>query len=272
MLFCPSFTQSERFLQTDQLIIRLQVVVVINFISMLMRNAFENVFKSDAVVWWAATFCTPSSTRDKLLHLSNSKSFAMSCSRSCNLFEAVGNLLTVTLYLQDTLSRFHRPGLQKIDLRVYVASAPTRTLALHKSKSCRAVSAQHNHSRRAIAQFAPLLSRCDSFASTTNQRHQLGFSRTQTKHVLFLGRRIHGIPVFSTEPLTHTAIPEQLRRSLTSPAQSASVITTTEPCGMSAIPGTSRLQPTIMLHAGFPTKYLSKRLMLISSRVVAVPT
>ena len=29
-----------------------------------------------------------------------------------------------------------------------------------------------------------------------------------------------------------------------------------------------RLQPTIMLHAGFPTKYLSKRLMLISSRVV----
>ena len=28
MLFCPSFTQFERFLQTDQLIIRLQVVVV----------------------------------------------------------------------------------------------------------------------------------------------------------------------------------------------------------------------------------------------------
>ena len=28
MLFCPSFTQSERFLQTDQLIIRLQVVVM----------------------------------------------------------------------------------------------------------------------------------------------------------------------------------------------------------------------------------------------------
>ena len=46
MLFCPSFTQSERFLQTDQLIIRLQVVVVINFIRMLMRNVFENVFKS----------------------------------------------------------------------------------------------------------------------------------------------------------------------------------------------------------------------------------
>ena len=59
MLFCHSFTQSERFLQTDQLIIRLQVVVVTNFIRMLMRNVFVNVFKSDAVIWWAAIFRTP---------------------------------------------------------------------------------------------------------------------------------------------------------------------------------------------------------------------
>ena len=58
MMFCPSFTQSERFLQTDQLIIRLQVVVVTNFICMLMRNVFVNVFKSDAVVWWAVIFRT----------------------------------------------------------------------------------------------------------------------------------------------------------------------------------------------------------------------
>ena len=57
MLFCPSFTQSERFLQTDQLIIRLQVVVVTNVIRMLMRNVIVNVFKSDAVIWWAAIFC-----------------------------------------------------------------------------------------------------------------------------------------------------------------------------------------------------------------------
>ena len=56
MLFCPSFTQSERFLQTDQLIIRLQVVVVTNFIRILMRSVFVNVFKSDAVIWWAAFF------------------------------------------------------------------------------------------------------------------------------------------------------------------------------------------------------------------------
>ena len=70
MLFCPSFTQSERFLQTDPLIIRLQVVVVINFIRIMMRNVFVNVFKSDAVIWWAAIFCTLSSMFNKLLHLS----------------------------------------------------------------------------------------------------------------------------------------------------------------------------------------------------------
>ena len=70
MLFCSSFTQSERFLPTDQLIIRLQVVVVTNFIRMLMRNVFVNVFKPDAVTWWAAIFRTSSSMFDKLLHLS----------------------------------------------------------------------------------------------------------------------------------------------------------------------------------------------------------
>ena len=56
MLFCPSFTQSERFLQTDQLITRLQVVVMTNFIRMLIRTVIANVFKSDAVIWWAAIF------------------------------------------------------------------------------------------------------------------------------------------------------------------------------------------------------------------------
>ena len=46
---------------------------------------------------------------------------------------------------------------------------------------------------------------------------------------------------FQQKLLTQTAIPELLRQSLTSPAQSASVITTTEPCGVPAIPGTSIL-------------------------------
>ena len=136
MLFCSSFTQSERFLQTDQLIIRLQVVIVTNFIRMLMRNVFVNVFKSDAVIWWAAIFRTSSSMFDKLLHLSKSESFSMSCSRGHDLREAIGNLLTVVMNLQDTLSRFHRPGLHKVDLRVHVANASTRTLAFHESQSC----------------------------------------------------------------------------------------------------------------------------------------
>ena len=59
MLFCPSFTQSERFLQTDQLITRLPVVVMTNFTRMLSGNVIVNVFKSDAVIWWAAIFRNP---------------------------------------------------------------------------------------------------------------------------------------------------------------------------------------------------------------------
>ena len=133
MSFYSSFTQSERFFQIDQLIVRLQVVAVTNFIRMLMRNVFVNVFRSDAVMWWAAIFRTPSSMFDNLLHLSKTKSFAMSWSRSCNFCEAVGNLLTVTMYLQDTLSSFHCPGLHSLDLRVHVASASTHALTFHES-------------------------------------------------------------------------------------------------------------------------------------------
>ena len=62
MLFCPSFTQSERFLQTDQLITRLQVVVMTNFIRTLMSDVIVNVFMSGAVIWWAAIFRTPHRT------------------------------------------------------------------------------------------------------------------------------------------------------------------------------------------------------------------
>ena len=63
MLFCPSFTQSERFLHTDQLIARLQVVVMTNFKRMLSGNEDVIVFKSDAVIWWAAIFRTNGGTR-----------------------------------------------------------------------------------------------------------------------------------------------------------------------------------------------------------------
>ena len=136
ILFCPSFTQSERFLQTDQLITRLQVVVMTNFIRMLTGNVIVNVFKSDVVIWLAAIFRTPSSMFDKLLHLSKSQGSAMSRLRSHDLHEAIRNLLTVAMHLQDTLSRFHRPGLHEVDLRVHVASASTCTLTFHESQSC----------------------------------------------------------------------------------------------------------------------------------------
>ena len=55
MLFCSYFTQFEHFLQTSSSP-DFVVVVMTNIIRMLMRNVFENVFKSDAVIWWAAIF------------------------------------------------------------------------------------------------------------------------------------------------------------------------------------------------------------------------
>ena len=84
------------------------VVVMTNFIRILMRTVFRErvqVRCSDLV---GSDLPHPlSSMFDKLLHLSKSESFAMSCSRRRDLREAVGNLLTVTTYPQDTLSRFH---------------------------------------------------------------------------------------------------------------------------------------------------------------------
>ena len=138
MLFCHSYTQPERFLHTDQLITRLRRVEPATCCShdglhshVVAKRDRERVqVRCSDVVGSGSS--APSSMFDILLHLSQSKS----CSRSCNLCEAVGNLLTVTMHLQDTLSRFHRPGLHEKDLRVHVASASTRTLAFHESQSC----------------------------------------------------------------------------------------------------------------------------------------
>ena len=56
MLFCSSFTQSERFLQTDQLFIRLRSCGHDKLHSHVDEKVFVNVFKSDAVIWWAGIF------------------------------------------------------------------------------------------------------------------------------------------------------------------------------------------------------------------------
>ena len=65
-----------------------------NFMRMLSGNVSVNVFKSDAVFWWAAIFRTPSSMFDKMLRLSKLQGSAMSRVRSHNLLEAVSDLLS----------------------------------------------------------------------------------------------------------------------------------------------------------------------------------
>ena len=129
----------------------------------------------------------------------------MSCSRSCNLCEAVGNLLTVSMHLQDTLSRFHRPGLHNIDLRVHVASASTRftnpraaELSVHRT----IIPSEHLHnllhwSLVAIPSQAPPTS---AISSDSPELKQTMFCFLEDAHT--------GYHVFSLEPLTQTAIPE----------------------------------------------------------------
>ena len=89
-----ALTQSARYLHTDQLITNFdvlstqqRVVILTNFVRMSSGDVIVIVFKSGAVFWWAAILRTPSSMFDKLLYLSKSKSFAMSCSRTHNFRE-----------------------------------------------------------------------------------------------------------------------------------------------------------------------------------------
>ena len=146
-LFCPSFKQSERLLHTDQIFTSLQVAVMTNFIRMLSGNVTVNVFKADAAILRAAIFRTFSSIFDKLLHLSKSQGSAMNRLRRHDLPESIRHFLTVSMHLQDSLSRFHRPGLRNVDFRVNMESASTRTVAFHECQSCSTVHAQHNRPR-----------------------------------------------------------------------------------------------------------------------------
>ena len=89
MLFCLSFTQSERVFQTDRFIIRLRSCSHFKLHSHVderRARARAQVRCSDLV----------GSDLPHLLHLSKSESFAMRCSRRCNLCEALSNLLTVS--------------------------------------------------------------------------------------------------------------------------------------------------------------------------------
>ena len=270
MLFCPSFTQSERFLHTDHLITRLRRAEPATCCSHdklhshVVGNVIVNVFKSDAVIWWAAIFRTPHRCSTKLLHLSKSPGSAMSSMRSHDLREAISDLLTVSMHLQDSLSRFHRPGLHKVipscprgecvDSHLCVSRIPELL-----NCPCTAQSSQENSCTSCSVGLSSRFLR----KLHHPQCHQLGLTRTQANHVLFLGRRVHGIPRVFNRTLDPNCNARVAATIFDVPAPSGSVITTTEPCGVPAIPGTSRLQPMIMLHAGFTNTYLSKRLMLI---------
>ena len=133
----------------------------------------------------------------------------MSSLRSHYFRETLSDFLTVTMHLQDALSKYHCPGLNEVDLRVHVTSASTCNLALHESQRCCAVRAQDNHPRRAVAHLAPLVSRCDTLESSTHQCHQLSDS-PELKQTMFcyLEEAYTGYHMSSTEPFTQTAIPE----------------------------------------------------------------
>ena len=109
-----------------------RVGVMTNFMSLSTANVIVNVMESDAVFWWAAIFRTASLMFGKTMHLSKTQCSSMSSLRSHNFREAVSDLLTVTMHIQDALSRFHRPGLHEVDLCVHVASASTCTVSLHE--------------------------------------------------------------------------------------------------------------------------------------------
>ena len=118
-----SFTQSERVLQTDQLIIRLR-----------SRDKLPSNVDEQRVRERVQVRCSDLVGSDLPHLLIDVRQIAASV-KVRELREASGNLLTVTMYLQDTLSRFFRPGLHEVDLRVHLASASTRTLAFHESQS-----------------------------------------------------------------------------------------------------------------------------------------
>ena len=167
MLSCSSFTQPERFLQTDQLIIRLQVVVVTNFIRHVdEKRVRERVQVRCSDLVWAAIFRTPSSMFDKLLHLSKFKRFAMSCSRS---------LSPCTFKSGPSFARG-----ECIDSHPCVSRIP-------ELLSCPCTEQSSQVSICTICPIGPLVA---VPSQATNQCHQIGFTRTQTCSE----RRIHGIP------------------------------------------------------------------------------
>ena len=109
-------------------------------------------------------------------------------SATCDCHHAPSRCVVQVPLPKPAWSRFSCPRDESVDLHLFV----------HETQSCCTVRAQDNSTRRTIAHLAPLVSCCDTLASSTDQCHQLRFAWTQANHVLLLGRRIHRIPgVFS---------------------------------------------------------------------------
>ena len=125
----------------------------------------------------------------QILHLSWTQCSLMSSLRSHNFREAVSDLLTITMYLKDALSRFHCPS-QEVDLRVHVTSASTCSRALHELQRCFAV-------HKTIV---PLVPRCDVLANSTNQCHQQDSPELKQTMFCFLEEAYTGYHVSSTLP------------------------------------------------------------------------
>ena len=122
MLFCPSFSQSESFLHTHQLITILRRVEPATCCShdklhshvVGKNDRFRVQVRCSDLV--GSDLPHSSSMFDKMLHLSKSQGSSMSRLKCHDLREAISDLLTVSMHLQDSLSRFHRPGLHTIDI------------------------------------------------------------------------------------------------------------------------------------------------------------
>ena len=106
MLFCPPFTQSERFLQTDQVITRLRRVehtatccrVIANFMRMSTGHVFMYVMESDAVLVGSDLPALPRRCSTNCCICQSPK--ALRCAAGCHdLRVAFCNLLTVAMHL-----------------------------------------------------------------------------------------------------------------------------------------------------------------------------
>ena len=134
----------------------------------------------------------------------------MSRLRSRDHREAISDLLTVTMYLQDSLSRLHRQGLPP-PKKTFVSTWRVRRLAPLRFTNPRAAELSVHSTIVPSEQLHILLHwsivAIPSEAPPTSAINSDSPELKQTI-IYFLEDAQMGYHVFSTEPLTQTAIPE----------------------------------------------------------------